>query len=92
MGLLQKYGGNAWRIHNYELEQEAKNMEKRLEEVKGQTVEVNRERKNTQEEIGRQLTGLETRWTELVSNVLQIRMANEALEEEVARLRAKEVD
>jgi len=90
--LLQKYGGNAWRIHNYELEQEAKNMEKRLEEAKGQTVEVNRERKNTQEALGRQLTGLETRWTELVSNVLQIRMANEALEEEVARLRAREGD
>jgi len=85
--LLQKYGGNAWRIHNYELEQEAKNMEKRLEELKGQTVEVNRERKKTQEELGRRLTGLETRWTELVSNVLQMRMANSALEEEVARLR-----
>lgn len=67
-------------------------MEKRLEEAKGQTVEVNRERKNTQEALGRQLTGLETRWTELVSNVLQIRMANEALEEEVARLRAREGD
>ena len=85
--MLQKYGGNAWRIHNYELEQEAKNMEKRLEELKGQTVEVNRERKKTQEELGRRLTGLETRWTELVSNVLQMRMANSALEEEVARLR-----
>ena len=48
MTLLQKYGANAWRIHNYQLEQQAKNMEKALDMLKELTVDVNRDRKNTQ--------------------------------------------
>jgi len=39
-----------------------------------------------QDKLGRQLTALETRWTELISSVLQIEMANVALEAELARL------
>jgi pre-mRNA-splicing factor SPF27 len=46
--LLQTYGPNAWRIHNYLLEATAKQVEKALEDLKQLTVEVNRERKNTQ--------------------------------------------
>ena len=46
--LLQTYGPNAWRIHNYLLESTAKQAEKALEDLKQLTVEVNRERKNAQ--------------------------------------------
>lgn len=46
--LLQTYGGNAWRIHNYLLEATAKQTEQALEELRELTVEVNRERKNMQ--------------------------------------------
>ncbi|TFK76842.1 breast carcinoma amplified sequence 2 [Pluteus cervinus] len=88
--LLHNYGANAWRVHNYLLEATANQMEKELEAGKQETVEVNRERKNNQERLGKQLTMLETRWTELISNVLQIEMANVALEGEVAQLRVKE--
>lgn len=45
-----------------------------------------------QERLGKQLTGLETRWTELISSVLQIEMANVALEAEIGRLRGKAED
>lgn len=48
LALLQNYGPNAWRVHNYLLEATAKNLEKELEENKQRTVEVNRERKNGQ--------------------------------------------
>jgi hypothetical protein len=48
LALLQQYGSNSWRIHNYLLEQTAKNLEKALEDLKQLTVEVNRERKNFQ--------------------------------------------
>lgn len=41
---------------------------------------------------GAQLTALETKWTELISNVLQIELANVALEAEVAQLRKRERD
>lgn len=109
--LLQTYGPNAWRIHNYLLESTAKQTEKALEELKELTVEVNRDRKNTQvcvkwccfhcaesdalylqTRLGNQLNSLETRWTELISSVLQIEMANVALDAEVERLNKKETE
>ena len=46
----------------------------------------------SQERFGKQLTILETRWTELISSILQIEMANVALEAEVERLGKKEGD
>lgn len=46
--LLQTYGPNAWRIHNYLLESTATQTERALEELKELTVEVNRDRRNTQ--------------------------------------------
>nr|GAT49730.1 pre-mRNA splicing factor [Mycena chlorophos] len=90
--LLQTYGSNAWRIHNYLLENTVKQTEKALEEMKELTVEVNRERKNTQTRLGKELNSLETRWTELISNVLQIELANSALDAEVNRLNKREAE
>ncbi|KAH9937440.1 breast carcinoma amplified sequence 2 [Fomitopsis serialis] len=92
LALLQQYGSNSWRIHNYLTDFTANNIEKTLEELKNLTTEVNRDRKNTQARIGTQLTSLETRWTELISNILQIEMANVALEAEIDRLNKTEAE
>ena len=51
LALLQQYGANAWRIHNYLNEATAKDVEKALEELKNLTTEVNRERKNQQASV-----------------------------------------
>lgn len=48
---MQTYGANAWRIHNYRLESAATILEKAVEEMKELTVEVNRQRKNSQVRI-----------------------------------------
>ena len=48
LALLQQYGSNAWRIHNYLNEATAQNIEKALEDLKNLTTEVNRDRKNYQ--------------------------------------------
>ena len=48
--------------------------------------------KQLQDRIGKQLTTLETRWTELISSVLQIEMANVALDAEIERLNKKEAE
>ena len=48
LALLQQYGSNAWRIHNYLTESTASNIEKALEELNNLTTEVNRDRKNFQ--------------------------------------------
>ncbi|KAF5336881.1 hypothetical protein D9611_003186 [Ephemerocybe angulata] len=92
LALLQTYGANAWRINNYLFESTTKQFEKASEDLKQLTVEVNRERKNDQERLGKQLTSLETRWTELISNILQIEMANIALDAEIDRLNKKEAE
>ncbi|KAI9572742.1 breast carcinoma amplified sequence 2 [Boletus coccyginus] len=90
VALLQTYGQNAWRINNYLLEETAKQTETALEDLKQLTTELNRERMNSQTRYGAQLTMLETRWTELLSSILQIEMANVALEGEVERLHTRE--
>ncbi|KAG2350643.1 breast carcinoma amplified sequence 2, partial [Suillus weaverae] len=92
LALLQTYGPNAWRIHNYLLEATAKQAEAALEELKQRTTDVNRERKNSQTRFGNQLTTLENKWTELISSILQIEMANVALDAEVDRLNKKEAE
>lgn len=48
LALLQTYGANAWRIHNYLLEADAKAYEAALEKLREETTELNRERKNYQ--------------------------------------------
>ena len=42
--------------------------------------------------LGSQLSSLETKWTELISNVLQIELANTALEAEIEELSQKEAE
>ncbi|KAF8321825.1 breast carcinoma amplified sequence 2 [Clavulina sp. PMI_390] len=89
--LLNQYGKNAWMVHNHELESSVKLMEKDLEVLRNRVTEVNRDRKNSQLRTGKTLTELETRWTELVSTVLQLELANAALENEVESLRQQEL-
>lgn len=43
--LLQKYGSNAWRLHNFQLEAMLKTMQKQLEAVQAQITELSRIRK-----------------------------------------------
>jgi hypothetical protein len=47
---------------------------------------------NIQTRLGNQLNSLEGRWAELISSILQIEMANEALSVEIENLRKREMD
>lgn len=42
--------------------------------------------------VGKQLTTLEQKWTDLISSVLQIEVANGALEAEIATLAQREAE
>ncbi|KIM19950.1 hypothetical protein M408DRAFT_168525 [Serendipita vermifera MAFF 305830] len=90
--LMQQYGANAWRVYNYRLEVVGKSLDKALEELNERVTEVNRTRKNDQMAAGKQLTALEQKWTELISSVLQIEIANSALEAEIAGLGQREAE
>jgi pre-mRNA-splicing factor SPF27 len=46
--LLQKYGANAWRLHNYQLENELQQYQKILEEYKQNILDLNKQRKAEQ--------------------------------------------
>ena len=48
LGLLQNYGSNAWKLHNYVLEADARSVEAELERARERVTEINRERKNNQ--------------------------------------------
>ncbi|CAE6433453.1 unnamed protein product [Rhizoctonia solani] len=92
LSLLQAYGANSWKVHNFLLEEDAKRVEKAVETTKEQSTEINRARKNAQVTAGAQLTALENKWTELISRNLQISMANLALEAEVESLRRQDAE
>lgn len=67
------------------------NRERKNAQVEGHPIIINLSSDTTlQTHAGTQLTSLETRWTELISNVLQIELANVALEVENAKLAMKE--
>lgn len=46
--LLQKYGANAWRVHNFQLEHELQQYQRTLEEYKQNILEINKQRKSEQ--------------------------------------------
>lgn len=87
--LQSTYGPNAWLIRNYQLEGEAKEIEQEVAQWTERVTEVNRARRVYQEEKGRHLAALETRWQDLVTGTVQLEMANVALQGEVDALARK---
>jgi len=71
------------------MEGEAKEMETEVEQWKERVTEVNRSRRVFQEATGKHLQSLETRWQDLVTNTVQLEMANVALQGGVEALSRK---
>ncbi|ORY92214.1 Pre-mRNA-splicing factor SPF27 [Syncephalastrum racemosum] len=84
--LLQKYGANAWRVHNYMLEAHLKRIQAANEDMKNKILQINRERKMDQTQAAGSLRSLEDKWSDLVSQNLQVDIACTALEQEVEEL------
>lgn len=87
--LLKKYGSNAWRLSNFQQEQDIRLLTEQLDVIKADTNEVNRLRQKDQLEVGAKLATLEKRWTDLISRGLQLEVANITTRQEVDRLRNK---
>ncbi|KAI8073498.1 Pre-mRNA-splicing factor SPF27 [Gilbertella persicaria] len=85
--LLQTYGANAWRVHNYQLEADLALIKSNTEQLRNQILEINRERKNDQTQVAAALKSLENKWSDLISQNLQVEIACAALESEVEELR-----
>lgn len=87
--LLNKFGGNAWRVSNFLLEQDSKHLSRQVEMVSSDIEDLNRSRKSAQDAAAQKLTGLDAKWTELVGGNLQLEVANLALESDVIQLRQR---
>jgi len=88
--LLQKFGANAWRVHNYQLEGYQKQLQGILDDQKAMVTELNKQRKFEQTQAAGSLSSLEARWTELISQTVQVEVACVALGQEVAALEEQE--
>ncbi|KAL0082367.1 Pre-mRNA-splicing factor SPF27 [Phycomyces blakesleeanus] len=85
--LLQKYGANAWRVHNFQLEAYLKQIQKATEEYRNESREINKQRKFEQTQAAGSLRSLENKWSDLISQNLQVDIACAALESEVEELK-----
>jgi len=88
--LLQKFGANAWRVHNYQLEGYQKQLQRVLDDQKALVTELNKQRKFEQTQAAGSLSSLESRWTELISQTVQVEVACAALDQEVVALEEQE--
>lgn len=87
--LLKKYGSNAWRLSNFQQEQNIRLLSEQLDLVKAETSEINRLRQKNHLEAGGKLATLNKRWTELISRGLQLEVANITTSQEVDMLKSK---
>ncbi|CAG8551569.1 13446_t:CDS:10, partial [Dentiscutata heterogama] len=70
--LLQKFGPNSWKLHNYQLEHELQQFQRTLEDYRQRVLELNKRRKAEQIQAGSQVEALENKWTELIGQTLQL--------------------
>ncbi|CAI2175617.1 14584_t:CDS:2 [Funneliformis geosporum] len=88
--LLQKYGANAWRLHNYQLEHELQQYQMIMEEYKQNILDLNKQRKSEQLQAGNQIEALNNKWNEMIGQTLQVEVACASLEVEVQQLKSYE--
>ncbi|KAF9580697.1 hypothetical protein BGW38_002558 [Lunasporangiospora selenospora] len=88
--LIQKFGANAWNVHNYQLEYDLTNLRKVVDDKKGEVLELNKQRKRDQLEVAESLQRLEAKWAEMISATLQVEVASASLESELEQLKAYE--
>ena len=81
--LLEKFGKNAWLIHNSQLEDILRGIEKEYVETKEAVEGVNRERKRAQKDAEAEIRMLEREWKEGVGRCLEVEIGMGELEERI---------
>lgn len=83
LGLLEKWGKNAWLIGNHGMEEELKALERELAETKRQIDVLTIARRRQQEDVAGEMRGLEEGWRKGVGRVLETEVAVEGLRREI---------
>jgi pre-mRNA-splicing factor SPF27 len=87
LGLLEKFGKNAWLVGNSQLEDILKDIETELADVRKQQEEVETLRRSQQESVQGEITTLEDTWKKGVGRVLETEVAAEGLKQQILERR-----
>ncbi|KAJ3099313.1 hypothetical protein HDU97_003287 [Phlyctochytrium planicorne] len=85
--LINKFGTNAWMVHNHQLESLITKLQAEVDLQKQILEDINKERKTDQLKVGFTLSTLENRWAQLVDQCFQVDIACSMLDAEIAVLR-----
>lgn len=87
LGLLEKFGKNAWLVGNSQLEDILKALEAELADVRRQHDEVEALRRGQQERVQGEIATLEETWKRGVGRVLETEAAAEGLKQQILERR-----
>ncbi|KAK8050536.1 pre-mRNA-splicing factor SPF27 [Apiospora phragmitis] len=87
LGLLDRYGKNAWLVGNWQAEADLAGLERDLAAVKRDIELVNHGRRQMQTEVGEELRGLDATWRRGVGRVLETEVAVERLRHDIEQRR-----
>ncbi|KAJ4308572.1 hypothetical protein N0V94_009298 [Neodidymelliopsis sp. IMI 364377] len=87
LGLLEKFGKNAWLVGNAQLEDILKSIETELADVRRQHEEVEVLRRAQQENVHGEIKTLEDTWKKGVGRVLETEVAAEGLKQQILERR-----
>ncbi|KAF2030252.1 hypothetical protein EK21DRAFT_65912 [Setomelanomma holmii] len=87
LGLLEKFGKNAWLVGNSQLEDILKGIEAELADVRKQQEEVESMRRSHQESVHGEIQTLEGTWKKGVGRVLETEVAAEGLKQQILERR-----
>lgn len=87
LGLLEKFGKNAWLVGNSQLEDILKGIEAELADLRRQQEEVEMLRRSQQERVQGEIRTLEETWKKGVGRVLEVEVAAEGLKQQILERR-----
>ena len=87
LGLLERFGKNAWLIGNSELEGILGGLERELADVRVQQEVVENERRMQQESVKGEIKMLEESWKTGVGRLLEVEVAAEGLKRQILERR-----
>ncbi|KAK7941141.1 breast carcinoma amplified sequence 2 [Apiospora aurea] len=87
LGLLDRYGKNAWLVGNWQAEADLAGLERDLAAVKRDIELVNHSRRQMQTEVGEELRGLDATWRRGVGRVLETEVAVQRLRHDIEQRR-----
>ncbi|KAF2020291.1 hypothetical protein BU24DRAFT_406866 [Aaosphaeria arxii CBS 175.79] len=87
LGLLEKFGKNAWLTGNFQLENILKDIETELAQVRKQQEDIDALQRSQQEAVRGEFTTLEETWKRGVGRVLETEVAAEGLKQQILERR-----